>query len=493
MPRFSLGGPAAAFWFLAPAIAQTRFVDDFAALPAGPGTDTVVVFDIDGDGFPDLLVGPPARLLHNDGSGRFADVSGNLPAGIGGPIAVGDLDGDGAVDLVSERSLSGAGELHVFHNDGAGRFTFVAELAPAAADFVVGLALGDVDGDGDLDLLVARRFPTAPAQMQLFLNQGRGAFALATGRLPATTEAGQAVRLVDVDGDGDLDILRADLDRTRLLINDGSGHFTDESLARMPLQPGDLPLVIATGDLDGDGDVDLLLGSTEIRVLQNNGAGVFVDVTTAAMPPQPTGLADLAVRDLDGDGDLDLAAANLDFTTASGAAQNRVYRNDGSGRFTDAPIVPAFADLGLAIAAVDLDRDGDVDLVAGGLAGARVLVGARRHVLAPPRVHIGTSASIGWFAAETGTDRYLAAAVSLALLPQPVQVPGFGLLLLAPPIAALDGQLLVGNADSFTQTLAVPPLTALIGTTLHFQGLVLNLSAPAGTGSTNRSSMVAVP
>src|SRR5262245_28927204 len=141
-------------------------------------------------------------------------------------IVLADFDGDGAKDLIAVAGsladvVESAGCLLAF-NDGDGRF---AESPDAFAGVQSpGVAVGDVDGDGDLDVV----FP-----MRLFLNDGSGAFTEATGRLPPATNA-SCVKLADVDGDGDLDAIVGAIDQTPfagshspsfLCRNDGTGFF----------------------------------------------------------------------------------------------------------------------------------------------------------------------------------------------------------------------------------------------------------------------------
>src|SRR5687767_7497759 len=120
-------------------------------------------------------------------------------------VAAGDADGDGDVDLFLGDTHRG---VRMLRNDGAGRFLVASGSVPATSGYVYALALGDVDRDGDADLVVGNySFGFHSVPTSLFLNDGRGVFTDVTAsRFPTFHARTNAVLLVDVDGDGDLDI-----------------------------------------------------------------------------------------------------------------------------------------------------------------------------------------------------------------------------------------------------------------------------------------------
>src|SRR5262249_39069862 len=162
------------------------------------------------------------------------------------------------------------------------------------------------------DLLVL--FADQPAR--LYRNDGNGDFTDVTAAsLPSSAASSSAAALVDVDGDGDLDLLLAG-QPNRLLLNNGAGVFTDVTATNLPSFSGtNSTSSIAFADVDGDADQDLCVGSIgvlgpPVRLFRNNGAGVFTDVTAASLPAI-TGIGSTAVAfaDVDRDGAPDLLVA----------------------------------------------------------------------------------------------------------------------------------------------------------------------------------------
>jgi len=308
-----------------------RFSDGSSRLPAANrDSEDVGIADFDRDGDLDIVVVSEDdrvnELYFNDGSGRFTDEGARLPVdGTTNGVVVADLNGDGYPDIL----FANNGQDAVVINDGSGNFTDeTAGRLPRSVDVTQDLELGDVDGDGDLDLVVANEGANA-----LYINDGAGHFSdESTTRIPRR-EGGEETREADfgdVDGDGDLDLLFANVaafvagadPRNRLLINDGNGVFADETSARLPAASvssfdGDLVDVDGDGDLDivtANADVDLSVGriaDSRYRAYLNDGSGVFTDASAEVFGVSATGTGlDLEFADFDGDGRADFYLAS---------------------------------------------------------------------------------------------------------------------------------------------------------------------------------------
>lgn len=322
--------------------------------------------DIDGDGDIDLVVaseGFPNRLLLNDGTGKFEDFSSLIPARNFDTedIALADLTGDGVLDIVFVSEDNETNEYLIGIRGGG--FEDRSSSFPVAGTSNAVIA-ADVDGDGDLDIVIGNN-----GQNALLINDGRGRLTDATDtNLPDIFDITQDIEAGDIDGDGDLDLIVGNEDRNRLLLNNGSGVFTDVTTARLTFN--DAPEVTREadlGDVDGDGDLDIYFANTpwgpgadpRDRLLINDGTGVFVDQSELRLPSTGGVTVDADFIDIDGDGDLDIACARF----LPGAVA--ILINDGKGRFADKTgywIPPGQPGQGVDIQAGDFDRDGSIDL-----------------------------------------------------------------------------------------------------------------------------------
>lgn len=324
--------------------------------------------DVDADGDLDVFIGNehlPNVLLLNDGSGRFEDVSDDrLPraARDSEDVAVADFDRDGDVDLVIVSEDDQTNEHYV--NDGAGTFTDGPALPVRGTSNAV--AFADLDGDGATDLVIGQN-----GQSNVVLNDGTGAFTDVTATwLPMVTDMTQDLELGDLDGDQDLDLIVANEDDNRLFMREGD-RFVEATIPKSGLEETrDVDLA----DVDGDGDLDVLFTNVDLygrdldaqnRLLINDGAGVFTDETASRLPDDTDWTMDADFVDLDSDGDLDFLTANYGGTpTGRAAVPYRVYVNDGTGVFADrtADVLPeGVTGHGFDLEIGDLNGDGVAD------------------------------------------------------------------------------------------------------------------------------------
>jgi len=348
----------------------------FAVFASGTGPTAVAVGDFNGDGIPDLASANfrdnTVGVLLGDGTGSFSAAPGSPFAAGTDPIAlaVGDFNGDGNQDIVLANSYEGT--VTVLLGNGSGGF------APATGSpFTVGLlpysvAVGDFNGDGIQDLATANNYSN---NVTVLLGNGSGGFTPVAGSPFAVGVKPEFVAVGDFNGDGFQDLAIAGYTGgLAVLLGNGAGGF-----ATAPGSPIMLPLgviALAVGDFNGDGLADLAgvsggYPNGDIYVLLGNGLGGF---TQAAGSPYPGagGPESIVTADFNGDGIQDLATLNF------GPYAINILLGDGSGGFTVSPQTPAMAGTDAAfLVTADFNRDGIEDFATAnqGFANVTVLLG----------------------------------------------------------------------------------------------------------------------
>lgn len=264
----------------------------------------LVLADVTGDGIIDIVVassgGDRATILPGNGDGTFSSPV-HLAAGDGpNAVATGDFNGDGIIDIAIANALDDT--LSIFVGTGGGAFA-PAQSFPCL-DNPQAMAAADIDGDSDIDLVLGS---AGTAGVQIFRNHTTDGGLLAlTGETPIATGGNgiSQLRIGDVDGDGDLDIASAAGGNNAivLLLADGLGGHAPQTLTLGPVPGG-----VAIGDVTGDGIIDLV-GVTRsgtgsrLGVLRGLGIGSFAAPVLVALPNTP---GRLELVDIDQDGDLD--------------------------------------------------------------------------------------------------------------------------------------------------------------------------------------------
>ena len=200
----------------------------FSGQDFGPSNArSVAAADLNGDGFPDIfeaVQGGPNRVWLNNGAAFFTATAQMLGNETSFSVALGDLNGDGHLDAF----VSNDGDAdRVWFNDGAGNFTASPQVFSERSSLAV--ALGDLDGDKDLDAVIGIDGAINFEPLEIWLNDGTGIFQLSANNPPILRTLG--IALGDVDQDGDLDIFTANFGADLVFLNNGSGNFQNTTQA----------------------------------------------------------------------------------------------------------------------------------------------------------------------------------------------------------------------------------------------------------------------
>ncbi|HKL40843.1 MAG TPA: VCBS repeat-containing protein, partial [Cryomorphaceae bacterium] len=309
----------------------------------GVKNSAVAFADMDGDGDKDCLItgsnnfGLITKFYENNGNGGFTEANINYSAGLSnGDLEFFDVDGDGDIDLLASGSNGTQLLARLYINNGNGGLSLDTST-PFIGVGQSAMAVADVDMDGDIDVLITgERILPLSGTATLYLNDGEGGFQSVTDA-PLEGVIQGSVAFSDVDGDSDPDLLivgrnNSDQPVSNLYINDGSGSF--DLLTDAPF-PGIERGATAFADIDGDNDPDLVTtgineeGDEITDVFFNQGSNQFFRSEPKTF--QEVLPDDIAIDDVDGDGDLDV----LLMGTKDGLKFLELFYNDGNGNFTE--------------------------------------------------------------------------------------------------------------------------------------------------------------
>ncbi|MFK8057156.1 MAG: FG-GAP-like repeat-containing protein [Saprospiraceae bacterium] len=346
----------------------------------GVSRGSIAFSDVNGDGNDDVLITGDnslqeriTKMYTNDGAGNFTEIMGLLFDGVrDGSVAFSDVNGDGIDDvLITGENSSDERIAKLYTNDGIGNFT---ELTGASFEGVKfsSIAFSDVNGDGYNDVLITGSNSSFEAIAKLYVNDGTGVFTMVVGT-PFEGVRSSSVAFSDVNGDGNIDVLLTGEKSlggniAKLYINDGTGIFTE--MIDTPFD-GVRTSSIAFSDINGDGNEDVLLtGENDVderiaKLYINDGTGDFTEMMN--VPFDGVRFGSVAFSDVNGDGDNDVLITGSPSNFEPRIA--KLYTNDGAGNFTETIGTPFIGVFASSIAFSDVNGDGNDDVLITGSSG----------------------------------------------------------------------------------------------------------------------------
>ncbi len=352
-----------------------NFLENINTPFPGVGNSSIAFADIDGDNDQDVLItgrdnnyNSIAKLYKNDGAGIYSEASGTYFEGVqNGSVAFADIDGDSDQDVfITGRDNSYNSIAKLYKNDGSGNY--LEEVNNSFAGVQNGsIAFADIDGDNDQDLFITGGGDSHNSMANLYVNDGTGNYVEPTGTF-FTGVQNSSIAFADIDGDGDRDVLITGQDKNynsfaKIYENDGSGNYSE--ITGTPF-PGVSSGSIAFADIDDDGDQDVLITGRDknynriAKLYKNDGSGHYSEVTGTTF----TGVEDssIAFADVDKDGDEDVMIVGR-WGNSSSNVSAKIYKNDGSGNYSEVTGTPFTGVQQSSIAFADVDKDGDQDVL----------------------------------------------------------------------------------------------------------------------------------
>jgi hypothetical protein len=365
------------FFFLAPFFTFSQIGSNILFEPVlsqkfeGVYKSDLDVGDIDGDGDIDLVISGSSSttgqsetyFYYNEGFGDFIKKEDNSVSGVeDAAVKLWDINTDGSLDLLQSGYISGFATRTRYHQYISNYNFRFATTTPFPNLRYGSISIADIDGDNDDDILLTGYSNTPEAV--LYKNSGFGTFTISQSPAFVGVYKSES-EFVDLDGDGDQDLLVSGLQfsnvsSTRAYYNNGSGLYQFVNLNLPGIYDGDMSIA----DVDNDGDQDLFLtgstgnstSTTQISQLYlNNGLGLFT--------PSSSNIVNLKEScseffDVDNDGDMDLVISGR---ISNSLRATRLYVNDGNGNFTHTRSYNGYAEGNLK--AFDANADGFLDFV----------------------------------------------------------------------------------------------------------------------------------
>ncbi len=332
------------------------------------------IADLNNDDYPDIITsdtGTDSTVVSiNNGDGTYTQREKKYPSIESGSISFGDINNDGNQDMLISGSNDSENINRVYQGDGRGDLIMVdTDLKEIDGS---NTAIRDFNGDGNADLYINGFLPTSSQsgtkiETHIYFGDGEDGFSLSENELSGSVGR---VSFSDIDNDGDLDYIKsgekliqsdgftAPKPVINLYLNDGNGIFSKESVDLPALTKND----IATADLDGDGDSDLILsGSAENEFVSeiyfNDGSGNFSKASENTLADLT--YSQIGVADFENDGDQDIV---LKGEHSERGDLFELYLNDGKGNFSKLN-GGLEADYESIFFFHDLDKDADSDIL----------------------------------------------------------------------------------------------------------------------------------